>query len=189
MFPLVDAIYWLSLATWFGCVLGIAIVPPIVMRVIRHADPTLPRVLSVNLDKQHSVLLAGEVISAIVATFFRLQLLCAGVYLIPLVAKWFSVDRSGVNVIVPILISALYVLSVSFLIYGNWVVLPKVMRHRQTYLDNADNPDIANPELDLFDRYSHELFTIIRNMLFAVSGMIVLSTALRPIVLTLSSTN
>jgi hypothetical protein len=90
---------------------------------------------------------------------------------------------------VPILVSALYVLSVSFLIYGNWVVWPKVLKHRKTYLDNADDPDVANAELDRFDQYSHELFSVVRNMLFSVLGMVVLSTAMRPIVLTLSSTN
>lgn len=180
LLPLIDAIYWLSLATWFGCVLSCAVVPPIVLRVVREADPTLPRVLSVNLDKQHSVLLAGDVVGAVLSTLFRLQGVCCVAFLPVLVVKWFTVDLSGQRVATPILLSSLYVLAAAFMFYGWRVVWPKVLTHRRTYLDNADNPDVANAELDLFDRYSGELNSIVRNLLFALIGMLIFSAALRP---------
>lgn len=180
LFQLIDALYWLSLATWFACVLCCAVVPPIVLRVIREADPTLPRVLSVNLDKQHSTLLAGDVVGAILSTLFRLQALCCLAFLPLLIVKWFTIDLSGQRVAMPVLLSALYILAAAFMLYGWRIVWPKVMTHRQTYLDNADNPDIANAELDQFDRYSAELFSIVRNLLFALIGMLIFSAALRP---------
>ena len=77
MNALVQALFWLTLSTWFGAVLFSAIVPPILLRVIREADPTLPRVLSVNLDKQHSTLLAGMVVSELLHTLFRVEAVCA----------------------------------------------------------------------------------------------------------------
>ncbi len=187
--PLIDALYWLSLATWFGCVLTSAIVPPIIMRVILHADPTLPRVLSVNLDKQHSTLLAGDVIGAILATLFRLEAFCALALVLPLVGKWFTIHRTGVNLLVPILVTALYLLALAFLLYGWRIVWPKVLKHRQTYLDNADDPDIANVELDAFDRYSTELFSVVRNMLFALLGAILFSAAMQPTAITFVASN
>lgn len=180
LLQLIDAIYWLSLATWFGCVLCCAVVPPIVLRVITQADPTLPRVLSVNLDKQHSVLLAGDVVGAILSTLFRVQTVCCLAFLPVLIAKWFTVDLTGQRIAMPILLSALFVMAAAFMFYGSRVVWPKVLAHRQTYLDNADNPDIANAELDQFDRYSNELFSVVRNLLFALIGMLIFSAALRP---------
>jgi hypothetical protein len=187
LLPLIDAIYWLSLATWFGCVLSCAVVPPIVLRVIRESDPTLPRVLSVNLDKQHSTLLAGDVVGAILSTLFRLQGVCCVAFLPVLIVKWFTIDLGGQRVAMPVLLSALYVLASLFMFYGWRIVWPKVLQHRQTYLDNADNPDVANAELDQFDRYSSELFSIVRNLLFALIGMLIFSAALRPVAVSLVS--
>ena len=42
--------YWVALATWFGSAAFVAVAAPIIFRVIRESDPTLPGVLSVNLD-------------------------------------------------------------------------------------------------------------------------------------------
>ncbi len=185
MLPLIDTLYWLALSTWFGCVLISAIVPPIIFRKIAEADPTLPRVLSVNLDKQHSTLLAGDVVSEILHTLFRLEWICAIGFFFPLVGKWFYVDRSGGKIVLPLMVTALYVLAVAFLFYGSRVVWPKVIEHRTKYLEHADEPDIANAELDQFDRYSGELSSVVRNMLFALLGTLLFSTVLRPMVQTI----
>ncbi len=181
MLPLIDTLYWRARAPGFGCVLTSAIVPPIVFRKIREADPTLPRVLSVNLDKQHSTLLAGDVVREILQVLFRLEAICAIGFLLPLVGKWFYVDRSGVLILLPLMVTALYVLAMAFLFYGWRVVWPKVIDHRTKYLEHADEPDIANAELDQFDRYSNELFAVVRNMLFALLGTILFSAVLRPV--------
>src|SRR4051794_17156087 len=94
MSALIDALYWLCLATWFGAVLFSAIAPPLIIRVIRDADPTLPRVLSVNLDLQHATLLAGTVISELMHMLFRVQAACAAALLPALIAKWVTVEKS-----------------------------------------------------------------------------------------------
>ncbi|MGN6506758.1 MAG: hypothetical protein ACTHM6_14460 [Tepidisphaeraceae bacterium] len=187
MNALVQALFWLTLSTWFGAVLFSAIVPPILLRVIREADPTLPRVLSVNLDKQHSTLLAGMVVSELLHTLFRVEAVCAAVLFPTLVAEWFTVDRTMPNVVLPIVVSGLYVIAVVILAYGWRIVWPKVIEHRQKYIDNADNPDVANAELDAFDRYSNELFSVVRNLLFAVMGMILFSASFQPYVLSLTA--
>lgn len=177
---LLEAWYWLALAGWFACVLSSAVIPPVVFRAIREADPTLPRVLSVNLDTQHSTLLAGDVVRAILSVFFGLQTVCCAAFLPALISKWFLVDLSGQKIFFPIIVSGLYLFSAAFMIYGRWVVWPKVLKHRKKYLDQADHPDIANAELDLFDRYSNELYSVVRNLLFATIGMLIFSAALPP---------
>ena len=95
MQSLVAAWYWLALSTWFGAVLMSAIAPPVILRVIQRADPTLLRVLSVNLDRQHSTLLASEIVGELLAVLFRVQVACAAVLLPALIAQWFLVDRTG----------------------------------------------------------------------------------------------
>ena len=180
MHLLIDALFWLALATWFGAVLMSAIAPHIIVRSIREADPTLPLVLSVNLDRQHSVLLAGSVVSDLMATLFRIQGLCAAAFLPALVGKWFFVQLSGGRFMLPMLVSALYIGGVTFLGYGWRIVWPKVIRHRNAYIENADDPDVANAELDLFDRYQGELFAVVRNLLFTLLGMLLFAAALQP---------
>ena len=180
MQALVQALYWLSLATWFGAVLLSAIAPPIILRITREADPTLPRVLSVNLDAQHSTLLASMIVGELLVTLFRLEAFCAAALLPALIAQWFYIERQGTAIVLPILVSALFFAAVLFLIYAWRVVWPRVLRHRTKYIEHADDPDVANPELDQFDRYSHELFGLVRNLLFALMGMILFSANFMP---------
>lgn len=180
MHTFVDAIYWLALSTWFGTVLLSVIAPPVILRTIREADPTLPRVLSVNLDQQHSVLLASNVIIEILKTLFRLQGVCALAFLPALVAKWFITDLLELRLLVPILVSALYVIAVGFHLYAWRVVVPKVIGHRAKFIEHADDPDVANAELDQFDKYSAEASGVIRNLLFTLLGMLLFSSAMLP---------
>ena len=180
MHALVQALYWLSLSTWFGAALFSAVAPPIILRVIQAADPTLPRVLSVNLDRQHSTLLASQVAGEILLAMFRVQGLAAAAFLPALVAQWFAVDHAGPAVVLPVVVTALYLLAALFLVFGWRFVWPRVMQHRAAYIENADDPDVANPELDQFDRYSNELFGTVRNLLFAVLGIVLFSANLLP---------
>lgn len=180
MHALVSSLFWLSLATWFGAVLLSAIAPPIILRITREADPTLPRVLSVNLDHQHSTLLASLIVGELLTTLFKLQAFCAAVLLPALIAQWFSIDRSGTAVMLPILVSGLYVVAVAYLAYGWRVVWPKVLASRTTYIEHADDVDVANAELDRFDRYSNELFAVVRNLVIALLGMILFSANFLP---------
>ena len=180
MQALVQALYWLSLSTWFGAVLLSAIAPPIILRITKQADPTLPRVLSVNLDAQHSTLLASMIVGELLTTLFKLEAFCAIALLPALIAQWFYVERDGTAIVLPILVSGLFAASVLFLLYAWRVVWARVLEHRTKYIEHADDPDVANAELDKFDRYSQELFGLIRNLLFALMGMILFSANFVP---------
>src|SRR3954454_21167129 len=61
LYQIVQIVYWLALATWFGGVLFVAISAPVILRTVRENNPILPHVLSVNLEGQHATLLAGSI--------------------------------------------------------------------------------------------------------------------------------
>ena len=77
MFDLIQIIYWLALATWFGAVLFIAVAAPIIMRTVRENNPILTNILSVNLEGQHGTLLGGSIVGRIMNILFPVELACA----------------------------------------------------------------------------------------------------------------
>ncbi|CAN5364999.1 hypothetical protein BH09PLA1_BH09PLA1_05300 [soil metagenome] len=175
MFQLIQVLYWLALSTWFGGVLFIAVAAPVIFRTINEADPTLPRVLSVNLDKQHSTLLAGSIVANLLNLLVRVQLACAGVLLLTMLVQWRLIDHAGPSLWFAILRSAMYIAAVALAIYNWRVVWPRVKNYRQEYIDHADEPDIANPAKENFDRYQDESVTVLRNILFLLLGIILFS--------------
>jgi hypothetical protein len=175
LFEFIQILYWLSLSTWFGGVLFVLLAPPIILRTVRESNPILPLVLSVNLDGQHGTLLAGSIVSNLLGPVIKAELTCAAAMFVAIVGQWVMVDASGLAVIQPILRSAMFVAAVIFVIYNWRSVWPKVLRYRKEYLENADNPEKANPALDMFDRYQTESLMIIRNVLFLLLGIILFS--------------
>lgn len=179
-FQIVQIAYWIALATWFGLVLFLALAPPLIQKTLQDSNPILPNVLSVNLEGQHASLLAGTIMRTLLEVFITIELICAGVLLIAIVAQWLLVDLNGFNLFLPILRTSMYLAAVVFLLYDWRVVWPKAWKFRQEYIDNADNPEIANPALDEFDRYQAMSMTLLRNMLFLLLGIILFSANIRP---------
>src|SRR5262245_43161178 len=97
MFQAIQVAYWLALSTWFGGVLFIAIAAPIIFRTVRDADPTLPKVLSVNLESQHSSLLAGTIVTNLMEMLTRIHMLCAAVLLLSIIGQWFFISHQGLE--------------------------------------------------------------------------------------------
>src|SRR5215212_915368 len=111
LYQIVQIVYWLALATWFGGVLFVAMSAPIILRTVRENNPVLPHVLSVNLEGQHGTLLAGSIVGGILARLARLQLACAGVLLLALVAHFFVANMDGSNRTAAIIRTALLLLA------------------------------------------------------------------------------
>src|SRR5262249_26236408 len=144
-FLLVQTFYWLALSTWFGGILFVAIAAPVIMQVTRDAEPLLPKVLSVNLENQHGSLLAGEIVGSILRKMASIQIGCAAILLITLILQWFVMDISTTNKFHGVLRICFFVGAVAVHFYDRFVIWPKVWRHRQEYLDHADEPEVANP--------------------------------------------
>lgn len=180
---LVQILYWLSLSTWFGGTLFIAIAAPIIFRTIRDADPTLPKVLSVNLEGQHGTLLAGTIVSNILQVLTRVQLACAAGLLLAVILQWVLVMRAGGDWVL-LLVRSLLLLAAIGLVLTQWLYLwPRIGRYRQEYLDNADNPEVANPAKDQFDRHHHDSVNVLLFQLFLLLGMIFFTPAVIHVVL------
>lgn len=156
-FHLVLILHWLALATWFGGVLFVMVAAPVVSRTVRENDPLLPTVLSVNLEGQHGTLLAGTIMGNLLAALTRIELICAVVLLAALVAQWFMLrPTEGGSLFWAILRSAFYLAAVLIVLYDWRVVWPRAWKFRQEFLDNADDPEKANPAKDQFDHYQRE---------------------------------
>lgn len=172
---LVAIAYWLALAAWFGGTLFVTIAAPVVFRVVRGADPTLPTVLSVNLEGQHATLLAGRIVAELLYALGRLELVCAVILLVSLGAEWAAVAAGGRDFILPLVRTMLFLSSALLAWYGSRVVRPKAEAARQEYIDNADEPEIANPAIDRFDALHRESVTVLQLTLFALLGLVLFS--------------
>lgn len=177
-FSLVQILYWIALSTWFGGVLFIAVAAPIVFRTVREANPILPTVLSVNLEGQHSSLLAGTIVANLIAQLVVVELICAGALLPGIIGHWFLTDVSQQNWILPMVRTGMYVGLVGFAVYDWRVLWPKISRYRDKYIAHADEPDIANPANDEFNRYQHESESLLRIRLALLLGLILFSASI-----------
>lgn len=179
-FQLVQTIYWLALSTWFGGVLFIAIAARVIFRTVRESNPILPNVLSVNLENEHGSLLAGGIVGNLLRLLSTIQLGCAGAILLMLVAQWFVMGDTRMNISHGIIRGVLFVAAVALVAYDRWVVWPKAWRYRQEYVEHADEPEVANPAKEQFDRYHRESVTVLTAILGVLSLMVVFSAAVTP---------
>jgi hypothetical protein len=175
LFDFVQIVYWLALSTWFGGVLFIALSAPVIFRTIRESDPTLPTVLSVNMEGQHSTLLGGTIMSNLLAMLLRIELGCAGVLLITIIAQWTMHVQDWLTGFIR---TALFVAAVIFVIYDWQLVWPRIVQHRQEYIDHADEPEVANPARVLFNRYQRESLIMLMSVVALLLGVIVFSTSI-----------
>jgi hypothetical protein len=180
LFEIVMIIYWLGLSAWFGGVLFVLLAPPVVLKTVKDANPILPTVLAVNLEGQHGTLLAGSIVSALVKAAVRIELFCAALVFVSLCIQWFFIELRGLGLVFPVLRNALFLAAIAC-VFWNWrVIWPRVMKYRQEYLENADNPEVANPALDQYDRYQNDSLAMLRNVLLLLLGLVVFSATIRP---------
>jgi hypothetical protein len=177
VFEFVQIFYWLALSTWFGSVLFVAIAAPIILRSVREANPLLPTVLSVNLEGQHSTLLGGTIVANLLKALTRVELICAAVILVTMAVQ-LGKQWQDWSAAIP---RAVMFLIAAMLVVYNWrFVWPQIERHRQEYIDHADEPDVANPARDQFDRYQRESELLLKIVLALLLGVIAFSFNISP---------
>ena len=69
--------------------------------------------------------------------------------------------------------AAMYLAAVVLVLYDWRGVWPKIARYRQEYIDHADEPEVANPAREQFDRYHRESVLLLMVILALLLGMIV----------------
>jgi hypothetical protein len=181
LFQLVQIAYWLSLSTWFGGMLFIAIAAQVIHRTVRDANPMLPNVLAVNLDKQHATLLSGTIVSNLMQRMTIVELVCGGVLMAASIAQIFLVDLNAqANQTAAILRGAMLIAAVGLTIFHWRSVWPRIESFRKQYIEHADDPEIANPARDKFDREQKTSLTVMMTVLFLLLGMILFSGNITP---------
>jgi hypothetical protein len=130
LFQTVQLFYWLSLSTWFGSVLFIMLAAPIIFRTVRENNPILSHVLSVNLDGQHSTLLAGTIVFNLIARLLQVELICGVALLLTFIAQTFVIDLHSDNGLAAIIRGGLFVLAMGAVLVDWKFVWPKIQRTR-----------------------------------------------------------
>lgn len=179
-FQIIQIIYWLTLSTWFGGVLFFAIITPIIFKTIRDANPVLPDVLSVNLESAHANLLAGSVVANILVLLGNLQLICGGVLLLTTLAQFFVIDLTDRNLVAAVLRLCLIIAAAVIAAFDRFAVEPKVLRYRQQYVDQADDPDAARVARENFDRAHYRSEALLKAILFLLLGTVLFSANIFP---------
>jgi hypothetical protein len=179
-FQIVQIIFWLALATWFGAVLFVAVAAPVVFRTVREANPILPGVLSVNMEGQHGTLLAGTIVSNLLTQLRPVQAICAAVLALSAIAQLFLIDLSGPNGTAAAVRAGLLLVAAATLLFDWLAVAPKLAVARQAYLDHADEPDLANPARDTFEVQHRRSVSALQVLLFCLLGMILFSASTMP---------
>ena len=144
LLQIVLTVYWLALATWFGGVLFIAMSAPVIFKTVHDKGPILPTVLSVNLENQHATLLSNSVVSALFARLIRVELVCAAFILLAIVAQWALLFDLGSQRVPLITRSFLFLAALALVFYNGRVLWPRINALRERYIENADNPEVAN---------------------------------------------
>ncbi len=177
-FQLVQLGYWLALSTWFGCVLFIALAAPVIFKTVRESNPILTDVLSVNLEGQHSTLLAGSIVVNLTHRLLAVELICAGMLLLTLIIQPFVIDVTSGNVGTAIVRSVLFIAATA-VVYFDWqLVWPKIQASRNEYIEHADEPEIANPAKDRFDQGQRLSLTLLSVVVALLLGMILFSSTI-----------
>ena len=180
LFQLVQIVYWLALATWFGGVLFVAMAAPVIFRTVRENNPVLPHVLSVNLEGQHATLLAGAIVGSLLARLAWVQLICGGALLLAIIAHFFVANLGGANQVAAIIRTALLFAAGAVALYDGWFLWPQNWRYRQEFIDHADEPEVANPVKDQFDRGQRRSVALLMAVLFLLLGVILFSGNITP---------
>ena len=169
----VAAIYWLALAAWFGAALFVAAAAPAVHRAVRDADPTLPTVLSVNLEGQHAALLGGRIVGDLLNVLGRVEVACGAALGLAQAAEWALFLRDdGRDPILPLIRTTLLLAAAAMAVYAARSVRPRAEAAREQYVENADEPDLANPALDRFEAAGRDSATALWVELAALGGLI-----------------
>ncbi len=181
LFYIVQSVYWLALATWFGGMLFSALAAPIILASVREARPILPEVLSPNLDNQHGSLLAGAIMGNLLTLLSRIHTVCASVLFICLTAQFFvSSVGNPQRMAAAVVRCSLYFAVVVMTIYDRRFLWPRIWQSRQEYIDHADEPDIANPANDRFAHFQRESATMMALIVGGLMGIILFSSFIRP---------
>jgi hypothetical protein len=181
VFQIVQIVYWIALSVWFGSVLFIALAAPVIFRTVQENNPILTNVLSVNLDGQHSTLLAGTIVANLIQRMLMIEVICGGALFVTLILQWFVIDVSTTASRSPaVLRSVLFLAAAGVVLFDRLVVWPRLMKQRLLYIDHADEPEVANPAREQFDVEQRKSMTLLMVLAGLLLGIVLFSSNIVP---------
>jgi hypothetical protein len=180
LYQAVQIIYWLVLSIWLGSMVFLAIGAPVIFRVARRMEVVLPRYSSDNLTDQQGTILGGEIVGALLARLAQVQMVCATVMLPMMIAQWLMIDLTASNLTVAMIRFALWLVAVVLLAYEWRGHYPRTWRLRQEYLSHADEPEVADPIKEQFDREHRKSEQIFQVTVFLLIGLVMFSANISP---------
>lgn len=166
---LIDTLSWAALATWFGGALFLAVASGVIFRVHRDADPTLPKVLSVNIDGDHASLLSAEVVSGIDRIYTVIGLVCAAVIVVAVIIRSVVEPAGGAARLVQGLVVLLAAIVTA---YQGRSLRPRIERARLDYIADADDPEKSADARIRFNRFSREYLNVLMLLIALLLGAI-----------------
>jgi hypothetical protein len=118
----------------------------------------------------------------------RVELICAAVLLLTIGAQWFVLDMHNPwNLASAFVRSALYLAATCLVIYDWRFLWPRIWASRQEFIEHADEPEVANPAREQFDRYQRQSVTLLTALMFLLLGIVLFSGAMHQTTVMLSS--
>ncbi len=180
MFPLVQAIYWFGIAAWFGTAVAVLISINSIFRTIKEHDPTLPKVLSVNIDGDHATLLAIDLLVSLLKLLNLVAIFGGTLVMVGGVGQLFLAETGGPRRVELILRGMLLLCSVLLVIYGWRFTTPKLARGLKTYIDQADDPEARSKNRDQIIRCYRDAVVATGALACTLGGLILFSANIVP---------
>jgi hypothetical protein len=145
LYWLIETSYWAALSVWLGLTLSTLLRMPGLFRTMSEQDPTLPGVLSVNLDAQHATLLALRLIEDDLWLITRLGMVCAGVLVIGTTAHMVLTTETASMMIRSVIRAVAILAAVALALIVWFVAAPSSRSARLQYIAAADDTETALP--------------------------------------------
>jgi hypothetical protein len=152
LLQIIQTLYWAGLSAWFGGALFLLLAMPVLVRTHREHDPTLPRVLSVNLDRQHADLLSLSLFERIAPLLWSIAAVASMLIALGLVAQIVQTALTGSALIFWIVRSVLFGVAVIAAAYDRFHLARVAARAFQLYINHADDPEQAIGHRDSLNR-------------------------------------
>ncbi len=165
-------LYWFALAAWFGATLFLVLAVPIIHAAVERADPTLPTVLSVNLDGRHSALLGGQIVDDLLKRLWPIELVAMVAMTFAQLGEWIVILNNGGDILLPAVRTGLLVIAAVVAGYGSRVVRPRAAGHRERYVEVADDLEAAAEAAEAGNRDQGEIMSLLTMELFALAGLV-----------------
>lgn len=150
---------------------------------MRDQDPTLPKVLSVNIDGDHGALLSIHLFTKLSRLMTALGIVCATMVAFGLAGQIAFGERVGPRFIEWIVRTGLFLASVGVVVYDRLAVTPKLSSAIASYIDQADDPEATRENREKVIRNYHEATAVLGALTCTLGGIILFSSNIAQVLL------